>query len=74
MEYITIDTAIIESNSEQLVIINSAYRIGLVFKLPVVLTKAFFTSIRVTVRSVLIRFKTTFIKIDNWPVIKLELR
>ena len=74
MEYITINTAIIESNSEQLAIVNSAYSIGLVFKLPVVLTKAFFTSIRVTVRSVLMRFKTPFIKINNRLIINLKLR
>ena len=74
MKYITIDTAIIKSNSEQLIIVNSTYRIGLVFKLPVVLSKAFFTSIRVTVRPVLMRLKATFIKIDNRLIIKLKLR
>ena len=74
MEHITVDTAIIEPNSEQLAIVNSAYRIGLIFKLPVVLSKAFCTFIRITVRPVLMRFKTTFIKIDNWLVIKLKLR
>jgi hypothetical protein len=56
-----------------MIVVNSAYSIGSVFKLPVVLPKALCTFISVTVWSVIVRLKATLIKINDGFAFKLKL-
>lgn len=56
-----------------MIVVNSAYSIGLVFNLPVVLPKALCTFISVTVWSVIVRLKATLIKINDGFAFKLKL-